>query len=1324
MPGTVANILTGAAATKTAAGTYAVTADFVPTDSANNTSLTGLAAGSFVIAKATPTITWATPANIVYLTALGATQLNATASVPGSFVYTPPAGTVLTAGAAQTLSVTFTPTDAADYNTATGNVAIAVTKATPTATLTVTNSPQTYTGSGLAATVSVSASSVPGTVANILTGGTATRTTAGTYVVTADFVPTDSTNYATVTGLSAGNFVIAKVTPTATLAVSNSPQPYSGSGLAATVSVSASSVPGTVTNILTGGTATKTTAGTYAVTADFVPTDSTNYATLTGLAAGNFVIAKVTPTATLTVSNSPQTYTGIGLAATVSISASSVSGTVTNILTGGTATKTPAGTYAVTADFVPTDTTNYASLIALSAGNFVIAQATPTATLTVTNSPQTYTGSSLAATVSVSASSVPGAVTNILTGGTATKTPAGTYAVTADFVPTDTANYATLTGLSAGNFVIARVTPTATLTVTNSPQPYAGSGLAATVGVSASSVPGTVANILTGGTATKTPAGTYAVTADFVPTDSTNYATLTALSAGSFVIAKATPTATLTVTNSPQPYTGSGLAATVSISASSVPGTVANILTGGAATKTAAGTYAVTADFVPTDSTNYTTVTGLAAGNFVIAKVTPTATLTVSNSPQPYTGSGLAATVSVTASSVPGTVANILTGGAATKTAAGTYAVTADFVPTDTINYATLTGLSAGNLVIAKGTPTATLTVSNSPQPYAGSGLAATVGVSASSVPGTVANILTGGTATKTPAGTYAVTADFVPTDTANYATLTGLAAGSFVIAKATPTATLTVTNSPQPYTGSGLAATVSISASSVPGTVANILTGGAATRTAAGTYAVTADFVPTDSTNYTTVTGLAAGNFVIAKATPTATLTVSNSPQPYTGSGLAATVSVAASSVPGTVANILTGGAATKTAAGTYAVTADFVPTDTANYATLTGLSAGNFVIAKGTPTATLTVSNSPQPYTGSGLAATVGVSASSVPGTVANILTGGAATRTGAGTYAVTADFVPTDTANYATLTGLAAGNFVIAKATPTITWATPANILSGTALSATQLSATASAPGSFVYTPAAGTVLPVGALQTLSVTFTPTDTTNDNSATANVAIAVLVGTPSTPTPAAGATSVSRTPTLTWTAAGAMPPLQQVQTIKKSASSVSSLTTNAIVVSAGSSLVLSVGGFSNGAAVPAIVSVKLDGVTSFTIDKNVEANVSGSYHIRNTVGSLPGVPAGSHTVTVTYAASVDSVTAFLTEVAGIATATPLDGTGSSATGTSAPPPATGETHRGVVGLLHGGGFGGGGGIPAALVWAGRDWTNPKKGKKKQKQTEGGGGG
>ena len=46
----------------------------------------------------------------------------------------------------------------------------------------------------------------------------------------------------------------------------------------------------------------------------------------------------------------------------------------------------------------------------------------------------------------------------------------------------------------------------------------------------------------------------------------------------------------------------------------------------------------------------------------------------------------------------------------------------------------------------------------------------------------------------------------------------------------------------------------------------------------------------------------------------------------------------------------------------------------------------------------------------------------------------------------------------------------------------------------------------PGSFVYTPASGTMLPVGARATLPTTFAPTDTTDYNTATGNVAITVV--------------------------------------------------------------------------------------------------------------------------------------------------------------------------------------------------------------------------
>ena len=82
---------------------------------------------------------------------------------------------------------------------------------------------------------------------------------------------------------------------------------------------------------------------------------------------------------------------------------------------------------------------------------------------------------------------------------------------------------------------------------------------------------------------------------------------------------------------------------------------------------------------------------------------------------------------------------------------------------------------------------------------------------------------------------------------------------------------------------------------------------------------------------------------------------------------------------------------------------------------------------------------------------------------------------------------------------------------RSTPTITWSNPANITYGTALSSTQLNAVATDPvtgntvaGSFVYTPAAGTVLSAGA-RTLHADFTPNNTANYTTASKDVTINV---------------------------------------------------------------------------------------------------------------------------------------------------------------------------------------------------------------------------
>ena len=90
--------------------------------------------------------------------------------------------------------------------------------------------------------------------------------------------------------------------------------------------------------------------------------------------------------------------------------------------------------------------------------------------------------------------------------------------------------------------------------------------------------------------------------------------------------------------------------------------------------------------------------------------------------------------------------------------------------------------------------------------------------------------------------------------------------------------------------------------------------------------------------------------------------------------------------------------------------------------------------------------------------------------------------------------------------TITSASAGTAINV---PTITWSTPGDIAYGTALSSTQLNATANVPGTFAYTPAAGTLLKAGK-QTLSAAFTPTDTKTYSAATASVQLTVDQATP----------------------------------------------------------------------------------------------------------------------------------------------------------------------------------------------------------------------
>jgi uncharacterized repeat protein (TIGR03803 family) len=214
-----------------------------------------------------PTITWHTPAPILYGTALSGAQLNAAASVPGSFAYTPAAGTVPHAGP-QTLSVTFTPTDTTNYSIVTSTVTLTV-LARPSVIAWAQPAPIAY-GTALGPAQLNARANVRGAFAYTPSAGTVLEAGLQTLAVTFTPASTDYTTAASTVTLvvTAATPVIAWTPPAAIV----SGTPLSGLQLNATANTDGtfdySPVAGTVLG-----------AGLQTLSVTFTPTDATNYGT-------------------------------------------------------------------------------------------------------------------------------------------------------------------------------------------------------------------------------------------------------------------------------------------------------------------------------------------------------------------------------------------------------------------------------------------------------------------------------------------------------------------------------------------------------------------------------------------------------------------------------------------------------------------------------------------------------------------------------------------------------------------------------------------------------------------------------------------------------------------------------------------------------------------------------------------------------------------------------------------------------------------------------------------------------------------------------------
>ena len=457
-------------------------------------------------------------------------------------------------------------------------------------------------------------------------------------------------------------------------------------------------------------------------------------------------------------------------------------------------------------------------------------------------------------------------------------------------------------------------------------------------------------------------------------------------------------------------------------------------------------------------------------------------------------GTALSAAQLNATASVPGSFAYSAAIGTILPAGSNTLSVT--FTPTDASTYATAT--KTVSLVVNKATPVVTwATPTPIVQPIVhGSTLSATQLDATASVPGSF--VYTPAAGTTLAIGTDTLSVTFTPTNSTDYNPVTKTV--SLVVKSETQTSPVITWATPTAITyGTALSAAQLNATASVPGSFA--YSPAAGTTPAAGTDTLNVIFTPTDATTYSTAT--ATVNLAVNKATPVVTWAT---PAPIVhGSALSAAQLDATASVPGSF--VYSPAAGTTPAIGTDTLSVAFTPTNSTDYSTVT--KTVSLVVHPPTQSTPVITWATPAAITyGTVLSAAQLNATASVPGSFA--YSPAAGTTPAAGTDTLSVIFTPTDA--YHLRHRNKTVSLAVNKATPVVTWATPAPIVHGSTLSAAQLDATASVPGSFAYNPAGGTTPAVGT-DTLSVTFTPTNGTDYNTVTKTVSLVVNPGTKSTP-------------------------------------------------------------------------------------------------------------------------------------------------------------------------------------------------------------------
>jgi Flp pilus assembly CpaE family ATPase len=398
-------------------GTHTLWVTFTPTAGAMVQS-----AVSITVAKTTPEVTWATPAEISCDTPLSEAQLNAVASVPGTFEYSPAAGKALEPGT-HTLSVTFSPADDKNYATAKASVSVKVAKLTP-----IIDWPKPADkipcGGALNEHHLNAKASVPGTFVYSPAAGEVLEP--GEHTLRVTFTPADTKRYAA--AQANVTVTVKKAPPVVTWAPPDSityGTPLSTAQLNATASVEG-------TFVYTPGQGALLAAGEHTPSVSFTPADDSDYGTIQAavpLTVAMAIPAITWPTPEPIASGTP--LSGAQLNATASIPGKfSYLPPAGQVLT--------AGAHKLAVVFTPADSMNYETAhasVTLTVNELSRSEITWPAPSAISY------GTPLSATQLNATASVPGKL--IYSPSAGVVLPAGKHTLSVTFAPADTSKYAT-----------------------------------------------------------------------------------------------------------------------------------------------------------------------------------------------------------------------------------------------------------------------------------------------------------------------------------------------------------------------------------------------------------------------------------------------------------------------------------------------------------------------------------------------------------------------------------------------------------------------------------------------------------------------------------------------------------------------------------------------------------------------------------------------------------------------------------------------------------------------------------------------------------------